>query len=74
MDVPYNPKASQKKDAIRERAEQLRDWLKENGLSCAESQLHLDEGSQERLYWHYGYLVALQDVLALLADEKQSLH
>ncbi len=63
-----------KENAILERAEQLKNWLKKNSPDCEDQQLHLDEGSQERTYWHYGYLIALQDVLALLSNKKQSLH
>lgn len=74
MDLPSNENSIEKKDAIQERAEQLRDWLKENGSGCVDEQLHLDDGSPERIYWHYGYLAALRDVLSLLAGEKQSLH
>src|SRR5579875_1029237 len=31
-----------------------------------EQQAHLDDGSSERAYWRYGYLVALPDVRQLL--------
>jgi uncharacterized protein YecT (DUF1311 family) len=41
-------------------------WLKEHAAECFEEQSHLDEGSRERTYWHYGYLVALNDVLRLV--------
>jgi hypothetical protein len=44
-------------------AEGLRDWLKENAPECCEEQRHLDAGTPERVYWHYGYLCALRDVL-----------
>jgi hypothetical protein len=29
----------------------------------------LDEGSQERVYWHYGYYAALSDAICLLAGK-----
>jgi hypothetical protein len=45
-------------------------WLKENGGVCFDEQLHLNEGSQERIYWHYGYMVALCDVLCFLTGER----
>jgi hypothetical protein len=48
------------------------EWLRENSPYCFHDQKHLDEGSPERAYWHYGYLVALKDVWrqfeALLAE------
>jgi len=47
-------------------------WLRENAPNCVQESKHLDEGSQERAYWHYGYLVALRDVLRLLTVEEGS--
>jgi hypothetical protein len=37
-----------------------------NGEKAVAEQKHLDQGSDERVYWHYGYASALQDVLRLL--------
>ena len=53
-----------------ERAIKQAQWLKENGGVCFDEQLHLNEGSQERIYWHYGYMVALSDVLCFLTGER----
>jgi hypothetical protein len=39
---------------------------REGGKKATEDQHHLDEGSNERTYWHYGYASALKDVLAIL--------
>jgi hypothetical protein len=47
------------------RANGISDWLKENGRE----QKHLDRETQERIYWHYGYLVALRDIYRYLADQ-----
>jgi hypothetical protein len=52
----------------RMRAKGLRQWLRENAPSCIQEQKHLDEGSAERAYWHYGYLSALQDILKLMSS------
>ena len=41
-------------------------WLRENAPYCFADQNHLDDGTPERAYWHYGYLVALKDVRKLL--------
>lgn len=41
-------------------------WLSDNHPEVTVEQKHLDEGSAERAYWHYGYMVALRDVLKLL--------
>lgn len=54
---------------LSERAKNIAKWLKENGGACFEEQLHLNEGSQERTYWHYGYMVALADALRFLTGE-----
>lgn len=55
--------------AIERRAKDTADWLKENGRECFDEQKHLDQGSQERIYWHYGYLVALRDVYSHLTGQ-----
>lgn len=52
--------------AVERRAEELANWLKNTVPDCLHEQRHLEEGSQERAYWHYGYMVALRDVLKLL--------
>lgn len=49
------------------RAEGIKTWLAEHAPECFDQQLHLDEDSQERVYWHYGYQAALSDALCFLA-------
>lgn len=56
-------------EALRKRREELQAWLQENGRECWGEQRHLHEGSAEQIYWHFGYLAALQDVLAQLGKE-----
>lgn len=51
---------------IENRIEKLEDWIKEDGKGCKKEQAHLIKGSKERIYWHFGYLIALKDVLKLL--------
>lgn len=58
------------KRALEDSASSVAEWLKENGPDCAEEQAHLDEDSRERVYWHYGYLVALRDALALIQRQR----
>jgi hypothetical protein len=41
-------------------------WLAENAPYCAMLQKHLDEGTAERAYWHYGYLCALKDIVSAI--------
>lgn len=60
--------------AIDQRIDDLTDWLAANCPSCTHEQAHLDEGTRERAYWHYGYLVALRDLRDLLAGRRPSLN
>lgn len=55
--------------AIFDKAEALARWLAENARSCETAQKHLDPGTLEQAYWHYGYLCALKDMLALVDSE-----
>jgi hypothetical protein len=54
---------------IAKRAEDTREWLKENGRECFTEQKHIRGLNQEKIYWHYGYLAALTDVLRFLSKE-----
>jgi hypothetical protein len=54
--------------AIERRAKDLEEWFEKNAPECRAEQKHLDEGTQERAYWHYGYMTALRDVLRFLTD------
>lgn len=60
-------------DLIEEQHEALRDWLKTNAAYVRE-QGHLKGGSAEQAYWHYGYVMALRDVLALLGNASTTKH
>lgn len=51
------------------RIDSLSKWIDSNAPQCRKEQKHLDEGSQERAYWHFGYLTALRDVLRLLTGQ-----
>ena len=51
---------------IRQKIERASKWLESTAPLCATEQKHLEEGSQERAYWHLGYLAALRDVLRFL--------
>lgn len=45
-----------------ERFNGIMDWLRENAPEISDEQKHLDSGTAERAYWHYGYAAALQDI------------
>lgn len=51
------------------RASGIRDWLIANHPECEKEQAHLKEGTPERAYWHFGYYMALEDVLNLTTRE-----
>ncbi len=54
------------KDELEKRAYQISKWLRVNHPEIRREQRHLDEGTKERAYWHYGYQAALRDVLTAL--------
>lgn len=56
-------------DTLTARAKGIKTWLAEYAPECFDKQLHLDEGSQERVYWHYGYHAALSDAVCFLIGE-----
>lgn len=49
-------------------------WLAEQGGGVIQEQRHLDVGAPERKYWHYGYMVALRDVIGILSGPTPSGH
>jgi hypothetical protein len=51
---------------LQRRIDQLALWLEQHCPECDKEQAHLQDGSRERAYWMYGYLVALRDVLRRL--------
>jgi hypothetical protein len=56
-------------DAIQKfqaRADGIGKWLKNTAPHVVDEQKHLDDGSVERAYWHYGYRAALLDAIRLL--------
>lgn len=56
---------------LQRRIDGLRTWLHNNAPECFTEQMHVRNGTSERAYWHYGYLVALRDMRALLFDVDQ---
>jgi hypothetical protein len=51
---------------IKRRLDGIRESLPDEMAACSHDQRHLDAGTTERAYWHYGYAMALKDVLSLL--------
>jgi hypothetical protein len=52
----------------------LREWLAAQGLDLQGDTAHADEGSRDRLYWHYGYFMGLKHAQALLTSRGSTLH
>ena len=50
------------KEYLDDRIKELKDWLIEQDPNCFKEQKHLDEGTPERIYWHYGQLMTLIDL------------
>lgn len=57
---------------LQKRADDTAAWLAENAPYIPEDQKHLDAGTAEQAYWHYGYVVALRDALKLLRTTDES--
>ena len=60
-------------EKLQERETTLQAWLSENAPECEHLQTHLDDNTAERAYWHFGYMMALRDVLALLGGNASTL-
>jgi hypothetical protein len=61
-------------ETLGDRIRGLEKWLRENAPECVEEQRHLNQGTPERVYWHYGYLVALRDVRGFFLRRCSELH
>ena len=56
-------------EKLRCRMEELRKQLLSQHAEVFTDQKHTIEGSVERTYWHYGYMVALRDILRLIEGD-----
>lgn len=54
---------------LKTQADGIREWLIANHPECEHKQAHLKKDTSERAYWHFGYYMALKDVLKLIARE-----
>jgi hypothetical protein len=54
---------------ISDKAAALTEWLIRHAAHCPSAQKHLDPGTIEQAYWHYGYLCALNDVLKIVEND-----
>lgn len=56
--------------AVKKRGIELESWLYQEAAEVFKNQGHLDETvegkpTEERKYWHYGYMMALRDISGL---------
>jgi inhibitor of KinA sporulation pathway (predicted exonuclease) len=58
---------SEQMQALSRRVEDLTRWLAEHAPNCETAQKHLDQGSAEQVYWQYGYVCALRDVVSMIS-------
>ena len=54
---------------LRQRRDNIREWLEEEAPYTEVDQRHLDAHTPERAYWHHGYQAALTDIMSMLALE-----
>jgi len=74
MTVYRKPALDDPRAKLQARIDGLEAWLRENHPEIGGQQKHLDAGSSERAYWHYGYLTALRDALNLLGGQRSDLN
>ena len=48
---------------LRTRIATLTRWLDRHCPDCETEQAHRQDGSREQMYWNYGYLAALRDLV-----------
>ena len=56
---------------LRQRRDNIREWLDEEAPYADVDQRHLDAHTPERAYWHHGYQAALTDIMAMLVPEAE---
>ena len=61
-------------ESLRMRAEGIDAWLARIDRPCKSEQKHCEEGTVERVYWHYGYMVAIKDVLDFLRTRSKAVN
>jgi hypothetical protein len=63
------PDCAKDLSGLEKRIRETRDWLKKEAPECFSEQKHTEEGTQERIYWHHGYMMGLKDALRFLTGE-----
>lgn len=53
-------------EKLQKRCQGQLSWLEKDHPEVFSEQLHTIRDTQERVYWHYGYAIALRDALNLM--------
>ena len=69
-DLTYSLNQLNNKEKFLNRANGINKWLKEDCPHIFTEQQHIRKGTTGRYYWHYGYMMALYDVLRKLEKEE----
>lgn len=52
----------------------LQEFLSEEYPEIDADHRHLDAGTEARGYWHFGYLMALRDIVRFQASDRKTFH
>jgi hypothetical protein len=52
---------------LKQRRDQIREWLTGEAAYTKTEQKHLDSDTPEQAYWHHGYQSALDDMIELFS-------
>ena len=58
--------------SLQKRFDSLKEFLLEADPNCSNEQRHLDADTPERTYWHYGYAMAMRDVIRLIVGREST--
>ena len=59
--------------ALEQEIVELGEWLAAQGIDVRKDHSSIDEGSRDRLYWRYGYLIGLKHAHAILTTRALTL-
>lgn len=57
---------------LAKRQGEIREWLENESPYTMFDQKHLESGTPEQAYWHFGYVSAISDVMQLLSETSAS--
>jgi hypothetical protein len=57
---------------LAKRQGEVSEWLENESPYTMFDQKHLESGTSEQAYWHFGYVSAINDVMRLLSETSAS--